>query len=361
MYIQMPSAGASCLAAPLPSPAVPQLAARGAAKPVTAKKPLPAETSEFITIQPEVRLPGSDELSWLDAADRHLLDKLVCEPLQYMDHSLLHDRRAEQTLFGGVGRLARNATYFKENPLSGYGGVPSQVRLDAAGERLGFQRLNYARMRVGKIMQQYKNRELPRKAICEMLAWMHRALVIRGWLAQANIALVMAMTQRSRFRNLDRNEVVSAGNYALLRSIDRFDWSRGFKFSTYACQGIMQRIMHVVEATRRYRSRFISDFDETLEPDDTSGRRHEAQEQSCVEDLQDILARNRANLTEIEQAVISRRFGLGDYSGGTAGRPGMTLQQIGDAVGVTKERIRQIQTRALQKLRVLMERDYLAA
>jgi RNA polymerase primary sigma factor len=316
---------------------------------------------EFVSLQPEVLSLSPEEVAWLDTADQHLLEKLLRDPFEYMDHASLHECKAEETLFGGIARLGHNSTYFQETQASGPGSVPQGGRLDHAGERLGFQRYNYARMRVSKTLLRYRHSHLPRRAIREMLAWMHRALMIRGWLAQANIALVLAMTQRSRFGGLDRNEVLSAGNYALLRSIDRFDWSRGFKFSTYACQGIMQRIMHVVEATRRYRSRFISDYDETLELDDAAGRRHEIQEQSCVEDLRDILSRNRAHLTDVEQAVLTHRFGLQDASNASDEERGMTLQEIGDVVGVTKERIRQIQMRALRKLRVLMEREYLAA
>ncbi|MBI4578377.1 MAG: sigma-70 family RNA polymerase sigma factor, partial [Planctomycetes bacterium] len=140
--------------------------------------------------------------------------------------------------------------------------------------------------------------------------------------------------------------------------IDRFDCSRGFKFSTYACQGILQRIMHVVESTRRYRSRFVSDFDETYEKDDSPLRRHEAQEQDYVDDLRDILARNRARLTDLERDVINRRFGLA----GLASEPKpMTLQEIGSIMGVTKERVRQIQKRALRKIRCTIQQDYIAA
>jgi RNA polymerase primary sigma factor len=318
----------------------------------------PGNWGEVVILQPETLLPAEDELAWLDAADRFLVDKFLREPLEYIDHPTLHERGAERDLFGGTARLAGDSTYFHETSQSCPGGIPREGRLDSAGERLAFRRFNYARMRVAKLLERHRRRQVSPKALREMLAWMHRTLMIRGALAQANIGLVLAMARRSHFGNLDPNEVVSAGNYALLRSIDRFDWSRGYKFSTYACQGILQRILHVVEATKRYRSRFISDFDESLEKDDAPDRRHQAQEESCVDDLKDVLARNRACLTELEQVVITRRFGLDGASGS---EEPMTLQKLGGIMGVTKERIRQIQKRALHKLRCAMEREYLAA
>src|SRR5690606_9684946 len=128
------------------------------------------------------------------------------------------------------------------------------------------------------------------------------------------------------------------------RSIDRFDCSRGFKFSTYACQGILQRILHVVDATRRYRARFVSEFEQTMERDDSAIRRHEAQAAEWVDELRDILSGDRAGLTTLEHAVIQRRFGL---SGGPEPGNPMTLKEVGAIMGVTKERIRQIQKRAI--------------
>ena len=255
-------------------------------------------------------------------------------------------------MFGGASVLGPGSARFIEIPGLIVRVEPTR-HLDSAGEQLAFQRFNYARMQVALIIRAHRLQRLSLRSIRLLLAWMHRVLDLRSDLAQANMALVIAMSRRTQFQNLDVNEVASAGNYALLRSIDRFDCSRGYKFSTYACQGILQRILHVVESTRRYRDHFASEFDEATERDDSSRRRHDAQQDVWLETIREVVFRNRARLTDLECAVIKWRFGLGEPA---APQPEpMTLQEIGRTMGVTKERIRQIQKRALHKLRCAME------
>jgi RNA polymerase sigma factor (sigma-70 family) len=310
-----------------------------------------------VVVQPEAVAPAPRDLSRLDEADRYLIEKTLAEPFEYVAHPLFEQLDAEKILFGGPAELRPGTTWFVETASSSPA-EPGGSTLKPDVERRLFQRFNYARMRVAVILREYRGRRIDRQAVQRILGWLHRALMIRGRLAQANIPLVISMGKRSRFHGLDANEVISAGNFALLRSIDRFDCSRGFKFSTYACQGIIQRILHVVDSTRRYRSHFVSDYDETLERDDSSVRRHQAQEQEYVDELREVLATNRARLTSLETVVIQHRFGLG---GAAEDREGRTLKEIGELMGVTKERVRQIQKRALEKLRSVMERECLAA
>jgi RNA polymerase sigma factor (sigma-70 family) len=309
-----------------------------------------AQPDRVVTVPIEIRPPRERELQSLDPADRLLVERLFLEPIEYVDHPAFHEPDAEATLFGGPSELAANSTWFVERVADELTAV-AHSRLDVATERLAFQRFNFARMRIAEIIAAHAGRHLSACQWRLLLGWMHRSLMIRGYLAQSNIALVIAMSRRPQFADLDQNDVVSAGNYALLRSIDRFDCSRGYKFSTYACQGILQRILHVVESTHRYRSRFTAEFDETLERDDSPERRHRSQEQEWVDTLRDIIMHNEARLTDLECEVIKQRFGL---SASDDAGP-LTLQEIGRRMGVTKERVRQIQMRALSKLRCVME------
>jgi RNA polymerase primary sigma factor len=157
---------------------------------------------------------------------------------------------------------------------------------------------------------------------------------------------------------LDYNELISEGNFALLRSVDKFDCARGFKFSTYACRAILKAFSRVALRTSRYRGRFPTEFDPTLEKSDFVERRRGDVEAECVDEIRDILAHNRASLNDMEQTVIRERFAL-DAAPDNA-KP-KTLEQVGELIGVTKERVRQIQNKALRKIRVILEDNYLAA
>ncbi|MEL6796687.1 MAG: sigma factor-like helix-turn-helix DNA-binding protein, partial [Planctomycetota bacterium] len=78
-------------------------------------------------------------------------------------------------------------------------------------------------------------------------------------------------------------------------------------------------------------------------------------EKDAASEVRDIVASNRADLTEVERTVIEHRFGL---EAGENEKP-MTLEQVGQIIGVTKERVRQIQNKAMEKIRKELESNFL--
>ncbi|MHC4295116.1 MAG: sigma factor-like helix-turn-helix DNA-binding protein, partial [Planctomycetota bacterium] len=107
--------------------------------------------------------------------------------------------------------------------------------------------------------------------------------------------------------------------------------------------------------TGRYRQHFPTEYDPELECSDFYIRRHETQREDSVEALRDIIARNRANLTGVEQTIVIERFALA-----SRGRK-RTLAEVGAMVGLTNERVRQIQNLALHKIRAALDDEFLAA
>ncbi|HOB74962.1 MAG TPA: sigma-70 family RNA polymerase sigma factor [Phycisphaerae bacterium] len=310
-------------------------------------------------VTPEVLPPTPEQLAALSEADRDLLNHILREPVEYTDHDLFQDPRAESMLFG-EGTLEGTDTCFTEPAGSDPSRTPSGDKntLSSAQEILLFQRFNYARMRQVELLQAYAGQQMPLEKLRELLAWSRRAMAARGQIAQANIPLVLAMAKRTRLNGLDFNELISEGNFALLRSVDKFDCSRGYKFSTYACRAILKSFSRVAIRTSRYRGRFPTEFDPTLEKSDFVDRKRDGIESDCVEELREILTENRASLNEIEQTVIRQRFALDECD--PQAKP-KTLEQVGEMIGVTKERVRQIQNKALQKIRSILEDNYLAA
>ena len=73
------------------------------------------------------------------------------------------------------------------------------------------------------------------------------------------------MAKRVRLKDVDFGDQISEGNMALLRAVDKFDASRGFKFSTYACRAILKSFSRQGMKSTRYRQRFPTGFDPSLE------------------------------------------------------------------------------------------------
>ncbi len=309
-------------------------------------------------LPPQVMTIDPEQLARLEEGDRRLLARLFEEPLEYVNHKLFAKPNAEQLLFGRT--VGEDGEVVPSDSVSD---EPVETKsdsgtLNSAQEILLFQRFNYARMRIARIFEKADGLAMSDACVKDLLVWARRATAARCQIVQANIPLVLAMAKRTRLSGLDFNELISEGNLALLRSVDKFDCSRGFKFSTYACRAILKSFSRVALRTSRYRGRFPTEFDPTLEKSDFIDRKRDGLEADCVEEIREILAENRAELNDMERTVIRERFALD--AGPESPRP-KTLEQVGELIGVTKERVRQIQNKALRKIRLILEDNFLAA
>lgn len=247
--------------------------------------------------------------------------------------------------------------------------------LSSAEERVLFHQFNYAKHRIREIQAELGMIEegaSPSAAsggggpavhpptesqAREMLRWFHKAEELRVQIAESNIALVIAMARRTRIRDLEFADLVSEGNMALLRSIEKFNVDYGNKFSTYACQSILKAFSRLGVKHSRYRERFPVEFDPEREMASPLNSRRADLDRDCADQLSAIVAENRAGLTDVEMAVVKHRFGLGGPAGEEV--EGLTLGQVGQMIGVGKERVRQIQVKALAKIRRELETRFL--
>ena len=163
-------------------------------------------------------------------------------------------------------------------------------------------------------------------------------------LSEGNLRLVVSIAKRHVTPDQNFFELVSDGNMSLLRAIEKFDFSRGNKFSTYASWAIMKNFARTIPGEFKHRDRFRTSQDELFAA--TQEHRgnplvEEGQQNQREAQIERILRR----LDEREQKIIASRFGL-DHA-----QEPQTLKEVGASLGVTKERIRQIEARALAKLR----------
>ncbi len=308
-------------------------------------------------VPPSAHIAGRilDQYRWrLGELDRNLLTMILNEPIEYIDHEIFRKHNVETILYIARAVLPAGSTRFEELPIPGdldVNAITEETNLTSVQEIFLFQRYNYARLRMAEIMSRLSP-DTSFDSIRLLLAWTHRAMDTREQLSRANLPLVLAMAKRTRLNGLDFNELISEGNYALLRSVDKFDCSRGFKFSTYACRAILKSFSRVAMRTSRYRGQFPTEYDPLLEKSDFVDRKRDDLEGECVNEIRDILFHNRAELNDVEKTVIRERFALDNST--LPAKP-KTLEQVGEMIGVTKERVRQIQNKALQKIRVLLD------
>ncbi len=180
----------------------------------------------------------------------------------------------------------------------------------------------------------------------ERRQWTGRWKLIRDHLVERNLGLVYTMMAGFRSRDLDADELRSEAMLALVRAVEGFNPWRGFRFSTYACNAIVRALIHLSRRTKKYRLRFPVGHEAWLE----RATQVDTAKELCADRLRQALDKNLGELTAREALVIGWRFPLhGGFS--------LTLGEVGAAIGLSKERVRQIQERALGKLRGVLEAD----
>ena len=222
--------------------------------------------------------------------------------------------------------------------------------MSASEEKLMFLRYNFSKKRLSEVQARVTANGLTKVDALALVEWHHKMEHFREYLTRTNLALVLAMAKRTRLGDIDFAEIVSEGNMALLRAVDKFNVERGFKFSTYACRAILKAFSRTAQKHSRHRVRFPVEFEPEQEKSKWSEEKHTAVEGDLVDELKQIVDRNLAQLSNIEQTVIKQRFNWDQRQ-----ETPLTLEQVGRIIGVTKERVRQIQNKALIKIRRLVE------
>ncbi len=303
------------------------------------------------------------------ASEKALLDEILATPVEYVDSDEFRRARAERRLFDEAPDVRRaDVAWYRPlmDPIGTSSRQPTQPKkrdsivFTAAEERVIFLQYNYARFRVRRMQDRVKAKRPGPRQREELLLWYRIAQHLRHRIAEANLALVLAMSKRIRLGDMGFSDLISEGNMALMRSIDKFDVGRGFKFSTYACRAILKGFSRHGSKHLRYRQRFGASFDPEFERSNYPEERRREELRDSANEVKQFVLRNQADLTEVEREVIHHRFriGPGEAAGLRYERP-RTLAQVGKMIGLTKERVRQIQNKALGKLRLAVEESSL--
>ncbi|MEJ7595594.1 MAG: sigma-70 family RNA polymerase sigma factor [Planctomycetaceae bacterium] len=282
----------------------------------------------------------------MDARVRRLTEANV----EYIDSDEFRQRNSENTICGPAPEVDHSIVNRVPSGLPAYLGELYRVPLlSKAQEQYYFRRMNFRKFQFSELRNELDVKKPSARMVSKLESLLADISDIKNLLIRSNLRLVVSIAKRYLKANAGFFELVSDGNISLIRAVEKFDYARGYKFSTYASWAILKNFARSVPAEHQRMDRFRTGNDEVFaQSSEQKGSffidEHMNNSQRAVirEMMQELDGR--------EQKVIACRFGLSE------GEEPETLEQVGSRLGVTKERVRQIEVRTLEKLRRIAER-----
>ncbi len=274
-------------------------------------------------------------------------------PLDFMDNAEFHRKSAYKKIVETEMPQPEKATRRTKPPA----GLPRYLAslyevalLTREQEQHVFRKFNFLKCKARQLRDNLDPNQARSSEMDKIEELYGEAVKVKNLIVKSNLRLVVSIAKRHVSASDDFFQLVSDGNMSLIRAVEKFDYSRGNKFSTYASWAIMKNFARTIPDAFKQKDRFRPTSEEIfLSKEDLRSDRYmlESAQKRREEQVEQILE----SLDERERKIVISRFGL-DYS-----QEPQTLKEVGALLGVTKERIRQIEARALTKLRAAAKEE----
>ena len=295
-------------------------------------------------------------------------EQLLSHPIDYIYHASFDDPTQEDDILGPMPGEAE----FEERRRGMHvpGDVPPELAsnyefplLTREQEQHLFRKFNFLKhkaaalrrlmLKPGAEEEQIDPARVRIQDLNEAEMLLRKASHLKDLLVSCNMRLVTANAKRHVTPQENLFELISDGNMSLLRAVEKFDYSRGFKFSTYATWAIMKNFARSIPEEKKRKERYVTGQEEVFDSA-ADGRTDEHEIVATAQQAASRVNRLLEYLDPRERQIIRMRAGLDRNS-----TRSMTLDEIGHELGITKERVRQLHVRSMQKLKSIAKEQHM--
>jgi RNA polymerase primary sigma factor len=282
--------------------------------------------------------------------------RLLEQPLDYIHHASFDDPEAEAEILAPMPGQAE----FEERrrTLRAPKDAPPELAslyelplLNKAQEQHLFRKMNFLKYQANRLRAKLDPARARRQQIKQIEDLQARASAVQNRLINCNMRLAVSVSKRYAGQTDNFFELLSDSNMSLIHAVEKFDFSRGFKFSTYATWSIVKNFARSIPTENRRRERYPTGHEEVFAyAADRRADEHESTEQAEQNSYR--VNRLLSYLDPREREIVQMRTGL-------ANTQVLTLGEIGEQLGVSKERVRQINMKIMNKLRSIARQQKL--
>jgi len=279
---------------------------------------------------------------------------LIEQTIDFMDSAEFHRPNADDRILDAIPPETKQPSSTKIPPglppyLASLYSIPLLSRED---EVYYFRKMNYLRYKAAELQKKLDPIRPRAKDMDQLEKLLEQSSEIKNFLIRSNLRLVVSIAKRHMKPNTSFFEMVSDGNMSLIRAIEKFDYSKGFKFSTYASWAVMKNFARSIPAEHTQLERFRTGNEDVFQ-NSSDYRLEHSQDEVTNHRQHSVIMGILDQLEPREKDIIVHRYGLSE------GAAPLTLEQVGHRFGVTKERIRQLEARALKKMRKIAQEENL--
>jgi len=271
--------------------------------------------------------------------------RLLAARIRFVDHPSFDDAAVVAEILGPLPTPDAGRAPRSPGPLEGFSSSAELTEprlLNREQEVHLFRKMNFLKSVAARLRAAIDPDQADAAEIDQVEALLRETGVILNRIIRANQGLVVKIVKKYTGRGRDFFELLSDGNVSLLRAAERFDFARGVRFSTYATWAILREFTNGIRKEKSCHLRIFTGGKDLFQAvaDHRSG---DLTELARRERLQEAVRSLLGQLDDRERTIVVRHFGLFD--------DGCSLAQLGLELGITKERVRQIECSALRKLR----------